>query len=61
MLEMICKVVMSSMIKKRELILKNDYLVCPNIMKKLEKNEVSMYYLATWTRNSNYEIEHGPN
>lgn len=60
MLEMIRKAVMSRTIKKREQLLKHDYPICPNILKKLEKNkEVSRFCLATWAGDSRYEVEHG--
>ena len=62
MLEMIRKVVISKMTNKRELMLKYNHQICPNIMKKLEKiKEVSRNCLATWAGGSMYEVEHGPN
>ena len=59
---MIRKAMMSRIIKKREVMLKYINPICPNIMKKLEKNKkVLKYYLATWAGDSMYEVEHSPN
>ena len=62
MLEMICKAVMSRIIKKREMVLKYNHPIYPNIIKKLEKNKkVSRYCLATWASDSIYKVEHSSN
>ena len=62
MLEMMRKAVMRRIVKKRELMLKHDYPICPRISMKLEKNkEVSRHCLATWAGDRRYEVEHGVN